>query len=85
MKTNERHIDVPTRILIDKNLSLKARTLYCIIKLLLEEPNVHFTRDLAYKFSGVGNTSFKSTWNELKEKGYLLVIREGNKFRYELK
>lgn len=80
-----RIISIPVTVAIDKELSLKAKGLYLIIKMVLDTPDIKITKDLIRHLSGVGATSFNNTWNELKEKGYLEVKRNSNQYIYELK
>jgi hypothetical protein len=81
----------PTSIARDKNLSLKAKGLYLLIKCCLRDPEfdfMHFKMALAAECKE-GSKAFESAWRELKEAGYLKQFRtpyyEGAGFHYAYK
>ncbi len=76
----------------DKNLSLKAKGLYLLIRSCIEDPEFdfnHFKPALQAKCKE-GSVAFESTWKELKRAGYLKQRRtshggsEGFRYKYEL-
>ncbi len=76
---------VSNHALRDKNLSLKAKGLYALIQSYVTIENFVLYKATLKAQCYEGNTSFESTWKELKEKGYLLQDKfkdEEGKFVY---
>ena len=78
-------------VVLDKNLSLKAKGLYHLIKSCIEDPEFdyeHFKPAVKAKCKD-GSGTFDSTWKELKKAGYLKQRRishgnsENKGFHYE--
>ena len=87
MGTND-FCSVSYAVVLDKNLSLKAKGLYHLIKSCIEDPEFdydHFKPAVKAK----GSDAFDSTWKELKKAGYLKQRRisygnnENKGFHYE--
>lgn len=69
----------------DKNLSTQAKGLYSIIQSFITIEDFTLYKSFLLEQSTNGLRSFNTTWNELKEKGYLKQyrIRTEKGFRYE--
>lgn len=65
---------VSNSALQDPKLSLKAKGLYGLIQSLITLDNDVYKWQIM-KFCQEGERAFESSWKELKEKGYLKVIR----------
>ena len=90
MGTND-FCSVSYAVVLDKNLSLKAKGLYHLIKSCIEDPEFdydHFKPAVKAKCKE-GSDAFDSTWKELKKAGYLKQRRisygnnENKGFHYE--
>lgn len=80
---------VSNRCLQDKNLSLKAKGLFSIIKSLIDIPNfVVYKTYIQNVFCSEGKDAFNSAWKELLDKGYLIKEKintsKGAVYEYEL-
>lgn len=77
---------VQNTVIEDKNLSLKAKGLYLIIKHYITIPNFKLNKGYLITLSKEGERAFDSTWKELKDAGYLKQHRlkgKGGKWIYE--
>jgi hypothetical protein len=73
-------------VIEDKNLSMKAKGLYLIIKHYITIPNFILNKGYLMSLSKEGERAFDSTWKELKDAGYLKQYRlkgNGGKWVYE--
>ena len=72
----------------DNNLSLKAKGLYALIQSYITIEDFTLYKNMLVKQSNGGNTVFKSAWDELKDKGYLLQTKKNTSkgwiYEYEL-
>lgn len=73
------------RFFLDKNISLKAKGLYCVLK-SIEKP---FTMDDIIKATSSGSFAIRSAFNELIDSGYISrnTVRENGRivgFVYKL-
>ena len=72
----------------DSSISLKAKGLYLVIMSYITIPNFELTKSFVFKQCKEGEKSFESSWNELKEAGYLKVYfypgKNGFQSEYEL-
>lgn len=67
-------------IVRDKAISLKAKGLYLVIQSHITMPNMNCTKSYFQNMVAEGKKAFESTWQELKERGYLKVhIRPNGK------
>lgn len=89
-KKNQSFTAVPNTIVKDKTVSLKAKGLFLVINHYADISN--YVDDFVFSKTALenmcieGQKSFKSAWNELKEKGYIIQHRRcsANKsFYYE--
>lgn len=62
-------------VIEDKNLSLKAKGLYLMIKHYITIPGFVLNKGYLQSISTDGERSFESGWKELKEAGYLIQYR----------
>ena len=72
MESND-FCSVSYSVVLDKNLSLKAKGLYHLIKSCIEDPEFdyeHFKPAVKAKCKE-GSDAFDSAWKELKKAGYL--------------
>ena len=70
----------------DEGLSLKAKGLYVLIRSYITLEGFELTKSFLMQRCMEGEKAFNSSWDELKEKGYLKIHQysTGNgKFRYE--
>jgi hypothetical protein len=73
-------------VIEDKNLSLKAKGLYLMIKHYITIPGFVLNKGYLQSISTDGERSFESGWKELKEAGYLIQYRlkgSDGKWAYE--
>lgn len=73
MSEDHSFCSLPNSVAQDRNLSLKAKGLYHLIKSCMEDPKFdydHFKPALQAKCKE-GSVAFDSTWKELKRAGYL--------------
>ena len=79
---------VGNNIVLEKGLSLKDKGLYGMIHSYISYDDLALTKTFLADHCADGEKSFNSSWNELKEKGYLkihqYVVSDG-KFRYVYK
>ena len=66
---------VSNSLVEDKNLSIKAKGLYLIIKHYITIPGFVLNKGYLQSISTDGERSFESGWKELKEAGYLIQYR----------
>lgn len=75
-------------MITDSNLSTKAKGLYVMIAYYTNIPNFELYRTNLEKMIPEGEKAFRSMWNELKEKGYLVVHKKNSPtgfiYEYEL-
>jgi hypothetical protein len=62
-------------VIEDRNLSLKAKGLYLMIKHYITIPGFVLNKGYLQSISTDGERSFESGWKELKEAGYLIQYR----------
>lgn len=77
---------VNNTVIEDKNLSMKAKGLYLIIKHYITIPNFTLNKSYLMSLSKEGERAFESGWKELKDAGYLIQYRlkgEDGKWVYE--
>ena len=78
---------ISNQVLLDDELSLKAKGLYSIIQHFITIPDFVLYLNTLKKQVKEGEHSFNATWKELKDKGYLLQERKKDtktgKFYYE--
>ena len=72
----------------DHSVSLKAKGLYLVIMSYITMPDIELTKSFIFKQCKEGEKSFESSWNELKDAGYLKVYfiptSKGWQTEYEL-
>ena len=73
-------------ILSDRNISLKAKGVYCMIK-CLNDNNERVTQQILASYTSTGEKSIVTGIKELKDKGYLVIekINVNGRFIYEYK
>lgn len=69
----------------DKKISLKAKGLYLVIQSNITMPNKKWLKSEFMSMVSEGKSAFDSSWNELKNNGYLHVhvFSDGRNFTYE--
>lgn len=76
------YTEISYKLLMDSNISLTAKGLYCIIKQLLDLKNngaeISLNKDRIRKYAKLGFRSFNTAWAQLKNYGYLSVKRIWN-------
>ena len=80
---------VSNYLLRDKNISLKAKGLYCLIQSYITLDGFILYKSFLKSKCNEGTKAFESAWSELKQSGYLIQHknRDGNKcfyYTYEL-
>ena len=73
-------------ILSDRNISLKAKGVYCMIK-CLNDNGERVTQQILASYTSTGEKSIVTGIKELKDKGYLVIekINVNGRFIYEYK
>lgn len=66
---------IPNEVLRDKDLSRKAKGLYCEIYSYLSMPKFKLTKTFLQERGLEGQTAFDTIWNELRDKGYLKALK----------
>ena len=85
-RTQDPFTMVNNTVIEDKNLSMKAKGLYLIIKHYITIPNFTLNKSYLMSLSKEGERAFESGWKELKDAGYLIQYRlkgEDGKWVYE--
>ena len=85
-RTQDPFTMVNNTVIEDKNLSMKAKGLYLIIKHYITIPNFTLNKSYLMSLSKEGERAFESGWKELKDAGYLIQYRlkgEDGKWIYE--
>lgn len=67
---------VSNHILRDEKISLKAKGLYALIQSYITIANFILYKSMLQSMCIEGEKAFQSTWNELKEHGYLIQHKE---------
>ncbi len=73
---------VDNAIIRDRTVSLKAKGLYLVIQSYITNPTITCTKAFLLSTCLEGEKSFNSSWDELKERGYLRVhfhVEKGRK------
>ena len=73
-------------ILRDRNVSIKAKGVYCMIK-YLNNNNEKVTQQILCNYTSTGEKAIVTGIKELKDKGYLVIekINVNGRFIYEYK
>ena len=73
-------------ILSDRNVSIKAKGIYCMIK-CLNDNNEKVTQQILCNYTSTGEKAIVTGIKELKDKGYLAIekINVNGRFIYEYK
>ena len=86
-KKESKFTQISNQVLLDDELSLKAKGLYSIIQHYITIPDFVLYLNTLKKATMEGKHSFNSAWKELKTKGYLIQERKRDsktgKFFYE--
>lgn len=88
-RTKKRNFtQISNYILQDDTVTLKAKGLYAMIEYYLSIPNFTLYKSFLLKKMKEGEATLKSSWKELKDKGYLIQYRiqtqNGFVYEYEL-
>jgi hypothetical protein len=80
---------IPNEVIQNKNLSLKAKGLYCLIRSYITMGNFNLYQDFLRSRCKEKSTAFDAAWKELKDAGYLIQHKirkpKGNYYyEYEL-
>lgn len=77
---------VSNELIHDKNVSFKAKGLYCMIQSYVTIPNFTLYKTFLMRNCKEGEKAFEAAWKELKDSGYLVQYKlkdETGKFYYE--
>lgn len=84
-KKRKNFSQISNTVLLDNNLSLKAKGLYGLIESLISIPDFKLYKSTLPKYTKEKETAVEAAWKELKEAGYLLQekIQTPKGFIYE--
>ena len=84
-KKRKNFSQISNTVLLDSNLSLKAKGLYGLIESLISIPDFKLYKSTLPKYTKEKETAVEAAWKELKEAGYLLQekIQTPKGFIYE--
>lgn len=71
-KKRKGFVQIQNSILLNDDLSISAKGLFCIIASVINIPNYKLKKNAIQKASKMGKDAFNRVWSELKTKGFLI-------------
>lgn len=71
-KKRKGFVQIQNSILLNDDLSISAKGLFCIIASVINIPNYKLKKNTIQKASKMGKDAFNRVWSELKTKGFLI-------------
>ena len=71
-KKKKGFVQIQNSILLNEDLSISAKGLFCIIASVINIPNYKLKKNTIQKASKMGKDAFNRVWSELKTKGFLI-------------